>query len=96
MANAPSGTDTIADDMITVTLEFYGVLRGLAGTRSEAASFAAGTTAGEIRDAVGARSDALRQALRGVAIALDEKLVGSDTVVPDGAVVALLPPVSGG
>lgn len=91
MADTPTRTDTI-----TVTLEFYGVLRGLAGARTETVSFPADATAGEIRDAVSARSDALRQALRGVAIAFDEKLVGADAPVRDGMVVALLPPVSGG
>jgi molybdopterin converting factor small subunit len=77
-----------------VTVEYYGVLKGLVGMRSEEVPHAA-TVAGVIALVVD-RHPNLDGAMQGVATALNEEIVRRTAVVADGAVLALLPPVSGG
>ena len=78
------------------TVEYYGVLRSIAGCRSEELTLAEGATVAEVVAAVSAAHPGIAGALRGVATAVDERLVARTEPVPPGAVVALLPPVSGG
>ncbi len=77
-----------------VTVEFYGVLKGMVGTRSE--EFAHAATVDGVIALVIARHPGLEGAMRGVATALNEEMVRRTAAVADGATIALLPPVSGG
>lgn len=79
-----------------VRVEYYGVLRSLAGTREEFVEVAAPATVAAVVAAVAARHHGIDGAMRGVATAVDEQLTGRGTPVVEGQVVALLPPVSGG
>ncbi len=81
---------------MNVTVEYYGVLRSLCGQREQVFDVAPGTTAAALIDRVCAEHSALGSALRGVAVAIDERLVSRDTPLTAPCVVALLPPVSGG
>lgn len=79
-----------------VRVEYYGVLRSLAGSREETLDVEAPATVASVVAAVTARHATIGGAMRGVATAVDEQLTGRDTAVADGQTVALLPPVSGG
>lgn len=83
--------------MVTVRVEYYGVLEDVCGTHAEEVTFADGplTVAAALEQLV-ARHRALAEHCRHVACALDDELVRGDARVRDGAVLALLPPVSGG
>ena len=76
-------------------VELYGVLRGVVGARSCSVEVAESSVQA-VLDAVVALHPEIAGALRGVAVAVDERIVGRDAAVPRGAAVALLPPVSGG
>lgn len=77
-----------------VTVEYYGVLKGMIGARSE--EFPHAATVADVVALVVQRHPEVEGAMRGVATALAEELVKRTEAVPDGAVIALLPPVSGG
>ena len=55
-----------------------------------------GTTVAELRQRLDAGHPALRELWPRLAIAIDGNLAGPEAEIPDGAEVALLPPVSGG
>ena len=55
-----------------------------------------GTTVAELRQRLDAEHPALRELWPRLAIAIDGNLAGPEAEIPDGAEVALLPPVSGG
>ncbi|WP_414858665.1 molybdopterin converting factor subunit 1 [Paucibacter sp. TC2R-5] len=83
---------------ITINLRFFASLRERFGA-SERLSLAAGTTVGELRDLLLARSDAHAELLarsRAVRCALNQQLCAEDAVIQDGAEVAFFPPVTGG
>lgn len=77
-----------------IEVEYYGVLKGIVGQRRE--EYPPQTTVRALLDAVAARHPEIAGALPGTAVAHDEELVARDAELPDGCVVALLPPVSGG
>ena len=82
----------------TVTVRYFASLREALGA-SEAVTVAAGTTLGQLRDALVARGGAHAQALaRGRALRCALNLVMADeaTPVPASAEVAFFPPVTGG
>lgn len=55
-----------------------------------------GATVGELRQRLGAEWPALAALLERSALAVENEFAGDDVVLPDGAEIALLPPVSGG
>lgn len=85
------------NDMFKVTVEYYGVLEDVCGTRSE--EFRFGDEAVTVADALtqlAARHSGLRRHREHIACALDDELARNDAILRDGSVLALLPPVSGG
>ena len=78
-----------------VQVQYFGVLKGIVGHREEAIAVE-GSDVQALLDAVVATRPELATALRGVAVAVNDVLVGKSATVPAGATVALLPPVSGG
>lgn len=79
-----------------IDVEYYGFLASVTGVRGERVAVEQPATVQDVVDAVVARHPEVARGLRGVATAVDERLEGRDCAVPAGAVVALLPPVSGG
>lgn len=75
----------------------YGVLREVFGARSFDLELDRGAaTISDVTTALVARTPAFGSAVATTAVAIDDELVAHDAPVPDGAAIALLPPVSGG
>ncbi len=83
--------------MIKVRVEYYGVLEDVCGTRSEEVLFdAPSATVSDAMSRLIRRHEGLGNHCKHVAFALDDELSRDDAALRDGAVLALLPPVSGG
>ena len=84
--------------MITVQVRYFASLREALGA-AEAVSLPAGSSLGQLRDALIARggrhTDALARG-RALRCALNQLMADEATPVPDGAEVAFFPPVTGG
>lgn len=82
----------------TITVRYFASLREALGA-SEAVTIAAGSTLGQLRDALiargGAHADALARG-RALRCALNQVMADEATPVPAGAEVAFFPPVTGG
>jgi molybdopterin synthase sulfur carrier subunit len=85
-------------DQHSITVRYFASLRERLGA-AETVSVAAGTTLGQLRDALiargGAHADALARG-RAVRCALNQLMADEATPVPAGAEVAFFPPVTGG
>ena len=82
----------------SITVRYFASLREALGA-SEAVTIVAGTTLGQLRDALIARGGAHAQALargRALRCALNQVMADEATPVPAGAEVAFFPPVTGG
>jgi molybdopterin synthase sulfur carrier subunit len=83
---------------LIATVRYFASLRERLGA-SETVTLAAGTTLGQLRDALIARGGAHAEALargRAVRCALNQVMADEATPVPAGAEVAFFPPVTGG
>ena len=83
-------------DAITCTVLLFAELAERAGVRSIALSLAADATVDAALAAVAADHPGVAPLLTSVAVALDERYTRRDAAIPDGATLALIPPVSGG
>ena len=81
---------------MTVRVRLFARARDLAGADAASIELPAGATVAGLRAALAEVCPALRPLLPRSAVAVDEEFAGDDTVIPAGAEVALLPPVSGG
>jgi molybdopterin synthase sulfur carrier subunit len=82
----------------SITVRYFASLREALGG-SETVTIAAGTTLGQLRDALIARGSAHAEALargRALRCALNQVMADEATPVPTGAEVAFFPPVTGG
>lgn len=80
-----------------LTVEYYGMLESVCGTRRERVSLQGdGVTVAAAMERLEASHEGLGQHRKHVAFAVDDELVGEDAALRDGSVLALLPPVSGG
>lgn len=83
---------------LKLNVEYYGILREVCGRHAEEIEFdqrETVTVAQALLELV-ARHPGLGPHRRYMACALDAELVGDESVLHDGATLALLPPVSGG
>ena len=83
---------------VSVTVRYFAALREALGT-SEQVNLPAGSTLGQLRDALIARGAPHAAALkrgRALRCALNQVMADEATVVPAGAEVAFFPPVTGG
>ncbi len=83
---------------MTITVRYFASLRERLGA-SETVAIAAGTTLGQLRDALIARGGAHAEALargRAVRCALNQQLCAWETPLVPDAEVAFFPPVTGG
>jgi molybdopterin converting factor subunit 1 len=80
---------------VPVTVLYFAVAREASGTECESlASWPA--TVGELRGALAARHPALARVLPRCRLAVNQEFAEDGDPVPDGAEVAVIPPVSGG
>jgi molybdopterin converting factor subunit 1 len=80
---------------VAVTVLYFAVAREASGMESESlASWPA--TVGEFRGALAARHPALARVLHRCRLAVNQEFAQDGDPVPDGAEVAVIPPVSGG
>ena len=81
---------------MTIQVRLFARARDLAGAGAVSVELPAPATVAELRDRLGEVCPALRPLLPRSAVAVDEEFAKDDSVIPAGAEVALLPPVSGG
>jgi molybdopterin converting factor small subunit len=82
---------------MAVTVLLFASLAEAAGTRRVALAHIDGDNVGSVRERLLAEHPGLARFVPNLLYALDEEYVDDDGVpVPDGATLALIPPVSGG
>lgn len=91
----------MAADRVTLTMNrikllFFATLRDRAGTRSEEIEISGGTTVAALKERIAKMHPAMAESVESALIAINREYADVDAVVPDGAEVALFPPVSGG
>lgn len=79
-----------------LTVLYFAAARERARTSSETIDVRDGATAREVMDAIVARHPAVGDLRRHLRMAVNQEFVDLDEVVPAGAEIALIPPVSGG
>ncbi|MDD7932071.1 MoaD/ThiS family protein [Actinomycetospora straminea] len=99
MMTAPASTTSATTaPAATVTVRYFAGAKAAAGTRSETVAVPQGATVADLVTALAAdHGDALTRVLGAASFLLDEVAVHDRaTVLPDGAVVDVLPPFAGG
>ena len=81
---------------VTVTVLLFASIAEAAGARRVEIASAPGETVADVRERLLTERPALRRFIPTLMYALNEEYVRDDAVVPDGATLALIPPVSGG
>ena len=84
----------LADDVVTVL--YFAAAREKAGLSSERLALPPDASVAELLAAVQARHPALTEVLPRCRVAIDQSFAAADARVPEGAEVALIPPVAGG
>ena len=79
-----------------VTIHFYAGLRELAKTATLELNWQPGLSAALLRKTIAQRVPGISSLLEKSSLAVNDVIVGNEFILPDGAEVALLPPVSGG
>jgi molybdopterin converting factor subunit 1 len=79
-----------------VRVQMFARARDLAGGEQVELSLAAGATVGDVRRCLATEVSALAPILPHCMFAVNMEYAGDETVVPAGAAVACIPPVSGG
>ena len=79
-----------------VSLRYFAAARERAGLASESLELGAPATVATLLDALAARHPSLAPLLPRLRVAVNQEFAQLDTPVPDGAEVALIPPVAGG
>jgi molybdopterin synthase catalytic subunit len=75
---------------------FFATLREKAGVRETSIEFPHGTTIKEIKTMLWEKYPRLRQNMDTIIVAMDHEYAFDENIVPDGAEIAIFPPVSGG
>lgn len=79
-----------------VTVQLFAVARDLAGCEAVDVELPAGADVAALRHAMARQSPALAELVKTAAIAVNAQYAGDATPIPNGADVAVIPPVSGG
>lgn len=79
-----------------ITVHFYAGLRELAKTSSMEFEWLPGLSAGKLRRTIAQRVTGISSLLERSSLAINDQIVTDEHQIPQGAEVALLPPVSGG
>lgn len=79
-----------------IHVRYFAALREAAGRDEETLDAPDGAVVSAVRDALGARHEALARLLPRCAVAVNKAYAGPDTALRDGDELAFLPPVGGG
>jgi molybdopterin converting factor subunit 1 len=79
-----------------VRILFFGILKDLAGTSSDALDMHENATVGDVLERCAKQIPRLKEALPSLAVAVNQQYAGAETALHSNDEVALLPPVSGG
>ncbi len=79
-----------------VRVLYFAIAREKAGQREEEIQLEGPLTVAAIREVLAERHPGLAPLLPRLRLAIDEAFAPDDAPVPEGAVVAVIPPVSGG
>jgi len=82
--------------MQRITVLFFATLRDRAKTKSIELEIPEGMTVLELKDRIIHEIPALRESMDSVVLSINREFAFDQNPVPDGAEVALFPPVSGG
>ncbi len=77
-------------------VRLFAVARQLAGSDSVDVELSDGATVADLRNAIQDQFPELAHVVRHVAFALNTEYAQDDTMIPDEAEIACIPPVSGG
>jgi len=75
---------------------FFATLRDRAGTRQAELDLPAGLTVADFKRLLVDRYPGLKPSLSSMIVAVDRRFAPDETIVPEGAELAVFPPVSGG
>jgi len=81
---------------ITVSVKLFALAAQRAGAAQVELTIAPGSTVADLRRQLAAACPELASLLPHVLIAVNARYAGDDTVIPAGAELACIPPVSGG
>jgi molybdopterin converting factor subunit 1 len=79
-----------------LTVLLFAHLKEKAGVRAAEVEVPAGASAGAVKARLGVLYPALKPALANILMAVNHEYVSDDTLISEGAEIALFPPVSGG
>ena len=79
-----------------VTVLYFAITRERVGLASEPVELPEGARVDDLLGEIGRRHATLAPLLPALRVAVDERFAGPDTLLADGAEVALIPPVAGG
>lgn len=82
--------------MSSVKVLFFATLRDRAGTKAAEMQIPDGTTVAALKDRIALEFPGVKPSIPTVIVAINREYAPDEAVVPDGADVALFPPVSGG
>ncbi len=82
--------------MSSIKLLFFATLRDRAGTKTSELQIPDGMTVRALKERIVEEFPNLKQSVPTVLVAINREYASDDAIVPDGADVALFPPVSGG
>jgi molybdopterin converting factor subunit 1 len=82
--------------MMNVTLLFFATLRDRAGARSMELDLPEGSTVQDLKAQLVREIPGFEQAMQSVLVSINREYASDEDLVPEGAEVALFPPVSGG
>ena len=74
----------------------FAYLKDKAGAREVEADVPAGASAGAVKARLGELYPALRPSLDRILMTVNKEFVSDEALIPEGAEIALFPPVSGG
>ena len=82
--------------MENITVLFFATLRDRVGARSIQMQISSGTTVGRLRTMLSEKFPPMAGFVDHSLVSINQEYVFNDNEIPDGAEVALFPPVSGG
>ena len=82
--------------MIKISLLFFATLRDLAGTRRTELELEPGTKVADLKTRLPEKFPRLQPALGSVLVSINREFAFDQDEIPEGAEIALFPPVSGG
>lgn len=82
--------------MIKISLLFFATLRDLAGTRRTELELEPGTKVADLKARLPEQYPRLQPALGSVLVSINREFAFDQDEIPEGAEIALFPPVSGG